>query len=838
MPAPSGAGKLDRNKPAHPIQADIIGPVQTIPQQDRRETKPAGEVRSRSPRIRGLIALLLALAVVFPGAVRADESLTYLETAGRFADLRVDAERRLARGDKADTTLLAYLCIAYGKLKEYEKLFDCTAKLEAGIRRGDTGFALDQRVMFVAASDPRPLPDVLRARAYYELGEYGKALSAGSKVLDLLSRLPETGGTSLYPTARYRMSVLEVLAISALRSGDRPQADRNAGALKDVSRPFIGMRMWGWIKDNALSQVYMAMGRYNDALEHIPETSSATKLMVSFVNGLGPYAYRGDSTTAVIEMPRLVMRGKALAETGKLGEAKAVFDEVLASPRIRDTGDLYWVALFERGRIAAAEKQADQAAALYRRAVDIVELQRSTINTESSKIGFAGDKQELYASLVRLLVAQGRAAEAFDYVERSKSRALVDMLSGKRNFSVQAQDTQKSRLILEQLDSADLSMPLDAPGSAAAPPGMQASSGTRNLQLARSELQTGAPDLASVVTVGAVPSEQLKALIGDDEALVEFYYRGQDAYAFVLDRTRLLAIRLEAAGLDDEVRRLRDAIEQPESGAWQAPARALYERLWAPLESALIAAARLTVVAHGALHYLPFVALQARDGSFLGERHGLRFLPSASVLKLLKPAVQGGPASLLVMGNPDLGDPKLDLRFAGEEAQALGGLFPQARVLLRGNASESNFRKAAGGYARIHLATHGSFNAANPLDSGLYLAKDADNDGKLTVGELYSMSLDADLVTLSACETGLGKIASGDDVVGLTRGFLYAGSRSIVASLWSVDDRATGELMKAFYANLATMNKVDALRRAQTTTRESFAHPYFWAAFQLTGRAD
>ena len=159
-------------------------------------------------------------------------------------------------------------------------------------------------------------------------------------------------------------------------------------------------------------------------------------------------------------------------------------------------------------------------------------------------------------------------------------------------------------------------------------------------------------------------------------------------------------------------------------------------------------------------------------------------------------------------------------------------------MLVRKDASETNFKAAGAVFSRIHFATHGKFQAEDPLNSGLFLAKDASNDGLLTVGELYSMRLDADLITLSACETGLGKVANGDDVVGLTRGFLYAGSRSIVASLWSVDDKATAELMEAFYSNLAKMPKQQALREAQLRTRQDFPHPFFWAAFQLTGRAD
>jgi CHAT domain-containing protein len=553
--------------------------------------------------------------------------------------------------------------------------------------------------------------------------------------------------------------------------------------------------------------------------------------VVSFVNSLGPYAYRGDSTTTVIEMPRIIMRGKALAETGKREEAKAAFDEALASARVEDMGDLYWVALFERGRIAEAEKQLEQAAAYYRRAVEVVELQRSSINTEASKIGFVGDKQSLYARLIGILVTQGKVAEAFEYVERSKSRALVDMLSAKKNFSVEGADPEKTRQLLEQLDSIDLSAPVsDSPTDPKA-------SGVRTLVATRQELRSTAPEFSSLVTVSSVPLEELKSLLGEDEQMVEYYYQGDDLYAFILSRSGLQALKLDGTGLANQVGKLRNAIELAGSSLWRAPAKALYERLWKPVEGALTAK-NIVVVGHGALHYLPFAALQDENGNFLVDRYGLRFLPSAGVLKYLRRPWQGKPDHLLALGNPDLDDPKLDLKYAQDEAKALAGLFPDSRLLVRKEATESSFKKAGAAFSRLHFATHGKFEPDDPLSSGLYLTKDVDNDGVLTAGELYSMSLDADLVTLSACETGLGKVANGDDVVGLTRGFLYAGSRSIVASLWSVDDRATGALMKAFYANLAGMNKEQALRQAQISTREAYPHPFFWAAFELTGRGD
>ena len=139
-------------------------------------------------------------------------------------------------------------------------------------------------------------------------------------------------------------------------------------------------------------------------------------------------------------------------------------------------------------------------------------------------------------------------------------------------------------------------------------------------------------------------------------------------------------------------------------------------------------------------------------------------------------------------------------------------------------------------YRILHFATHGTFVAEKPLASGLLMSGDDENDGTLTVGELYDLHLPVDLVTLSACETALGKVANGDDVVGFTRGFLYAGVSSIVSSLWKVDDQATSILMQQFYRSLKENDKRSALRTAQLKVKNTYnSHPYFWAAFQITG---
>ena len=120
------------------------------------------------------------------------------------------------------------------------------------------------------------------------------------------------------------------------------------------------------------------------------------------------------------------------------------------------------------------------------------------------------------------------------------------------------------------------------------------------------------------------------------------------------------------------------------------------------------------------------------------------------------------------------------------------------------------------------------------MQSSLLLAKDDSNDGHLTVSEIYDLDLNADLVTLSACETGLGKINNGDDVIGLNRGFLYAGANTIISSLWQVSDAATADLMQRFYQSNGK-DKRAALHSAQLSVKKIYPHPYYWAAFQMTG---
>ncbi len=774
--------------------------------------------------------LLRAAAIILafhgiPADAQVAAKMTTLEMVGRFAELARVAEHRLAEQGRPGTSILAPLCRAYSKLKEYRKLATCLDQLEQQVLAGDTTIVTDRAD--ISNSDATPLANMLRAEASIELGDYTKAIDEARIAYE---RIQDRMPFGIWPAKTYRMSLIETLGLAYALSGDRMNALGQIKRLEDFPIGFLGWGSMPSVRDNAIARIHAALGNYAEALHFLQDEGAIVK-SAYFLNNIAWGFSGSDVVETYIVLPKLLLRSKCLLETGDLVGARTYLDVILRNARLEDFGEIQWIALYERGRVAERQGHAGEALPFYLKAVEAIERQRASISTEANKIGFVGDKQVVYGRLIAVLIEQGRANEAFDYVERSKSRALVDMLASKNDFA--APDPVQARLMLAQLDAADLNARVQ--DDSAKPEAQTA--GSRNLQVAREALQSAAPELSTLVTVSSVPSDALKALVGLDETLIEYYYQGADLYAFVLDRQRLLAVRLDATKLGSQVQGLRKALEETDSEAWQQGARGLYQRLWQPLEK-LVASRNVIVVAHGALHYLPFTALQDAQGKFLLDRHSLRFLPSASVLKFLRPVLQNRDGRLLVLGNPDLDDPRLDLAFAEGEAKLVASLYPSSRVLLRKDASESNFKKAGGVFSRIHFASHGKFQADQPLKSGLFLAKDADNDGILTVGELYSMNLEADLVTLSACETGLGKIASGDDVVGLTRGFLYAGSRSIVASLWNVDDEATAALMRVFYATLASMNKREALRQAQIKARETFPHPFFWAAFQLTGRAE
>ncbi|HUY14922.1 MAG TPA: CHAT domain-containing protein [Terriglobia bacterium] len=358
---------------------------------------------------------------------------------------------------------------------------------------------------------------------------------------------------------------------------------------------------------------------------------------------------------------------------------------------------------------------------------------------------------------------------------------------------------------------------------------------------ALARVQTSDPDFTALLNGGVAPLEDIRATLPAGTQILEFYQTRGMFYACLIGartlrieplaparrvRTifRLLQFQLSKFRLgSDYVRRFATALQ----AATHEHARSLYQCLIAPIRRWLDAE-RLIIVPHGFLHFVPFQALT--DGrQFLIDQFPLSYAPSASVFSLCARRPSVGRRKSLVLGIPDPLAPEIL-----EEARAVASILPKARLFVGDEATNANLRRHAPLCRTVHIATHGSFRHDNPLFSSIRLG-----DSELRLSDLYQLRLSADLVTLSGCGTGLNAVTGGDELIGLARGLLFAGSRAALVTLWDVNDRSTAMFMKSFYSALSTLdNKAVAVQRAMRHVREQYPHPYYWAPFVLVGSPD
>jgi len=325
---------------------------------------------------------------------------------------------------------------------------------------------------------------------------------------------------------------------------------------------------------------------------------------------------------------------------------------------------------------------------------------------------------------------------------------------------------------------------------------------------------------------------------------------------------------LNDQALRRRVESFRNLLQRPDSERkiLLQQASGLYKDLLGPAESRIDAARRLLLSPDGPLHTLPFAAL-VRKGRWLAEQKPIHSVLSATLyaeIRKSRHSAEGTPATLAAFGDPlypplesgHLAAADPDVRTAvvrglsltplpstRDEVRGIAALFPEARTFLGAEATEERAKSIGKGTRYLHFACHGLLDERLPLNSALALTmpehpEDGRQNGLLQAWEIFdSVRIDAELVTLSSCDSALGEEMGGEGLIGLTRAFQYAGARSVVASLWSVEDSSTSELMKRFYGYLKQgRTKDEALRAAQADLIHSpgLSHPYQWAAFQLS----
>ena len=549
------------------------------------------------------------------------------------------------------------------------------------------------------------------------------------------------------------------------------------------------------------------------------------------------------SGAKLLEAQSLDSEGEILLKLGRAEDALRSLSS--AAELVANTGDtaLPWHVDYLQGQALESMKRDEDAVAAYRRSISSIENIRGSISEDRFRTGFLQDKEKVYIALVRLLLRMGRPDEAFEYSERLRARGYLTLLnrSELRSANPRIAELQaRVRHLQHAIEEEDSKAPSEQRSSATS----TFSSELTDAERQYSELVGLHPDVGPLSEAVPEPAAVEREL-PSDRAVIEYVVGSKQIAIFVLRHDGLHAMLepLRSVDLESKITLLRDLIRRPDSNDWQLPARSLRRALIDPIEKAdwLRGANEITIVPHAFLHYLPFTALlrpTPKGERFLIEDYVVSYLPMAGTLSMSPPSQLSGER--LAALAPSVAH----LQFTSGEVRAVAAAFgTHATVMVGSNATETWFKHRAGEYDVIHFATHGFFNKANPLFSGVQLEPDGENDGRLEVYEILGLHLRAQLVTLSACETALGsgyftELPAGDEFVGLTRAFLSAGASTVIASLWEVNDSSTAQLMQSFYRKFSEDSASLSLAEAQRSMlhgEKDHRHPYYWSAFVVVG---
>ena len=616
-----------------------------------------------------------------------------------------------------------------------------------------------------------------------EKGEFRESTRAASKALHVAL---QTGNTDLLGKA-YRD-----LAIAFSYAGQLERAEQFANL--SLKYPGVDPTQVNGPSRKVLGDVRTRQKRFAEAIalydQARTESSARFRPLVdtSLANAL---ILSGDLTRARSTLDALAepgdpsqqaqlqrTRGRLLLAENKPAEALVLYQQLANAPVNGDEGFYRAWALDGISKSEAALGNEAQAAQALDQAIDVFDKARAKFRSDEFKMGLFSDLQVVFERAIGMHSRLGQPAKAFDISERSRARALLDAVAG------------------------------------------------------RAEVGNG--------EAVALDAATLQAMLKADEVVVAYHALPDRLVAWVLSsegvREATLPVAVKRADLARLVDAYRDALIKLNPNA-SAVGEKIGTLLLAPLD--IPAGKRIIIVPHGPLHYLPFQALRL-DGQYLIERNPISIAPSISIAARLAERTPTVAAQLVAFGNPtinpDVADP---LPGAEREVHALSQQFPGATLFFKEQANKTNFQGSAPTARLLHVAAHAVADTLDPLHSKVLLADENGQPNYLEAKDVMGMDLKGTaLIALSACESGLGRVEDGDEVLGFTRSFLSAGTSTLLASLWPVSDAATETLMTTLYDDLAKGEQVqDAMRDAQRAVlaNPETAHPFFWAPFNLIG---
>jgi len=793
-------------------------------------------------------AVLDDMGMAYASRGQSQQAIETLEHALRLARMVGDAHR--------EATVLNNMGTVHREQGRAREGLDCLARSVAAMEAaGDrVGAAVTRHNV---------------AFALLGLGDGDAAVETLGKALPVLKA--ESG-------AWYRGSVLVTLAKAYLLTG----RSRDALAVLDEALPLwrglaasSGKGRWGEATAlDTLGLVLHSMGEPQRALESLQKALEVRRTL-------------GPRLQIAVSLNHL---GQVLLALGRPREAHACYEEArqmaAAGDRSIEAASLQGLARSERdlGRL-------DVARAAIESALERVDSLRAHIDRHALRASFLASVHDYYTLAIdvrmRLDSAQpgrGHAAAALSIAERARARTFLDLLAESDVDLSQDLDPQQraremdligritavqkelwNRHLTEQ-EEQDLLAQLQA--------------AERDLEASRLELRRTHPRYAALHLPEPLEAKTIaRQMTAPDTALVAYALGDPHSFAWVVADGKVQAARLPAR---ETIERLvaahYEALSRPVAtldvdralARLDATARALSEAVFAPVAGWLQARRRLVIIPDGALVYVPFETLASGPAApagaqpaphYLLERFAISYAPSASVLRAMaaRRAPRPQPRGLLAFGDPITNGrgsvpaaARLDaarglsfnpLPYTRAEVEGIAALFgaDEREIHLGAGAVEEAVKTASlSRYRYLHFASHGHIVEDKPWRSGILLSPSDREDGLLQVGEIASLRLNADLVTLSACRTGLGKLMRGEGMMGLTRAFAHAGARRVLVTLWDVNDMTTAGLMLDFYKGLRRgLAPAEALQRAKRGFLRDPAsrrrHPYYWAPFTLVG---
>ncbi len=595
-------------------------------------------------------------------------------------------------------------------------------------------------------------------------------------------------------------------------------------------------------------------------------------------------------------------RGAVLRSLGDLDPSQQAYAEALSlAQELGDRPGEASIRLGRSLSLQRAGKR-EEALAEVRLAVEILEGRRKSTNSENLRTSMSAGLRDYYEQYLELLIEPGAPETSsssdglsLEISERARSRGLLDTLlearaeirRGAEPELLESERQLQRRINLKELEWRD-HLRQNSPTEISEGRRQELEQLLRQLDEVRARIRFLSPAHAALTQPELLGQAEIQALLDEDSLLLSYFLGKNRSFVWAVTRSSLVVRELPARReIEAAARELHALLLRSDRRLAHRPAeraaRRLAQMVLGPVEG-LLGHRRLVVIPDGALHYIPFASLPDPDRPELplAVEHEIVNLPSASVLAVLRrPASErkSGPPTVAILADPvfavddsrvrrpeggrGTGPPPGSgpvLRAARDvglegfprllstrtEAEAIAALVPTSRTL---KALDFDANKEAAtdgrlaGFQLLHFATHGLLDTRRPELSGLVLSlvdrEGRSRDGFLRLHEIYNLNLPSDLVVLSGCETALGKEARGEGLIALTRGFMHAGARAVIASLWRVDDRTTAELMRRFYQALLHQGlpPAAALREAQLSLRANprTSAPYFWAGFVIQG---